>query len=339
MKAIIPVAGRGTRLRPHTLTTPKPLLRVGGRPVMSYILDDLRELGIHEVVFIVGYLREVVQEYVEHEYPDLTVDFVIQEVQDGTAGAIQLAEPFVREDVLIVFVDTLFDADLSLARGLSDDWAGVIWAKEVADYQRFGVILTDELGSMTRIVEKPTEPVSKLANIGLYYIRDWQQLFEGIHHVLQAPPGPGGEFFLTDAFQYMVDLGARIRTAPVQGWYDCGKTETLLETNRHLLETTRGGIAPSASLEGTEIEGPVRVEEEAQVRASNLGPNVTVERGARIDGATLEACIVGESSVIRGCHLHDSILGPHSHVENVRGHLSLGPHTELFGEVGGVEHS
>lgn len=331
MKAIIPVAGRGTRLWPHTLTTPKPLLRVGGRPVMSYILDDLQELGIHEIVFIVGYLRNVVREYVEQEYPDLTAHFVIQKVQDGTAGAIQLAEPFVEEDVVIVFVDTLFDADLSLAQSLSDDWAGVIWTKEVEDYQRFGVILTDEDGAMTRIVEKPSEPISKLANIGLYYIRDWQQLFQGIGHVLGSTPGPGGEFFLTDAFQHMVDHGARIQTAPVGGWYDCGRTETLLATNHHLLETTRGGVSSEAFLQEATFEGMIRVEENARIRASILGPNVTVERGATIEEATLRDCIVGENSVVRGCNLHDSILGAESRIENVIGRLNVGPYTELLG--------
>jgi glucose-1-phosphate thymidylyltransferase len=329
MKAILPVAGKGTRLRPHTLTTPKALVRVAGRPVMAYILDDLIRLGVHEVVFIVGHLRDVIQEYVEREYPDLETHYVVQEVQDGTAGAIHLAEPFVEEDVLIVFVDTLFDADLSVARDLPEEWAGVIWAKEVEDYQRFGVILTDEDGAMSRIVEKPREPVSKLANIGLYYIRDWKMLFEGIHHVLQAPPGPGGEFFLTDAFQYMVDHGARIRTAPVSGWYDCGKTETLLETNRHLLETKRGGIAAGVSLDETEIDGPVRVEEDVTVRDSVLGPNVTLERGATVEKCTLRDCIVGENAVLKGCTLHASLVGPDSRIEDVSGHINAGPFTVL----------
>ena len=329
MKAIIPVAGKGTRLRPHTLLTPKPLLRVGGRPVMSYILDDLQGIGVDEIVFIVGYLRDVVHEYIDREYPDLTAHYVVQEVQDGTAGAIHLAEPFVEEDVLIIFVDTLFDADLSLVNSLSRDWAGVIWAKEVEDYQRFGVILTDEQGALTRIVEKPTEPVSKLANIGLYYIRDWQQLFEGTRHVLQSKPGPGGEFFLTDAFQYMVDHGARIRTAPVGGWYDCGKIETLLATNGHLLETTRGEVSPTAFLGATQLGGPVRIEDDAKIERSTLGRNVTVERGATIEDTTLRDCIVGENAVVRRCDLRDSIVGAESSIENVTGQLSVGPHTDI----------
>jgi hypothetical protein len=148
MKAVIPLAGKGTRLRPHTLTTPKPLVHVAGRPVMSYILDDLVELGITEVVFVIGYLGDEVKAWIAREYPKLTAHYVVQEVQDGTAGAVKLAEPWADDDeLLILFVDTLFDADLSLATTLTSEWSGVIWAKEVEDYQRFGVIVTDENGA------------------------------------------------------------------------------------------------------------------------------------------------------------------------------------------------
>ena len=204
MKAIIPLAGKGTRLRPHTHITPKPLVKVGGRPVMSYILDDLIELGVREVVFIVGYLGDVIRDFIAAEYPELEAHYVVQEVQDGTAGAVKLAEPWADEDLLILFVDTIFDADLSLVKSLGPEYAGVIWAKEVEDYQRFGVIITRSDLTMERIVEKPKTPVSKLANIGLYYIRDFALLFEGLHDTISGPPGPGGEYFLTDAFQYMV---------------------------------------------------------------------------------------------------------------------------------------
>jgi glucose-1-phosphate thymidylyltransferase len=298
---------------------------------MSYILDDLRALGIEEIVFVVGYLQNVIRDYIATEYPDIKAHFVVQEVPDGTAGAIKLAEPFVDEEVLIVFVDTLFDADLDLARSLDPEWAGVIWAKEVEDYQRFGVIVTDDSGAMTRIVEKPSEPISRLANIGLYFIRDHELLFQGIDHVLKTDPGKGGEFYLTDAFQYMVDHGARIRTAPVEGWYDCGKLDALLDTNRHLLETTRGGIDPDAHLVDSTVEGPVRVEAEAQVKDSTLGPNVTVESGAVVEGSTLRDTIVGAGAVIRGASLHDSLIGAHCEVRNVRGALSVGEHSQVTG--------
>jgi glucose-1-phosphate thymidylyltransferase len=331
MKAIIPLAGKGTRLRPHTLSIPKPLLTVGGRPVMSYILDDLRALGVTEVVFVVGYLREAVEEYIGREYPEFTSHFVVQEVQDGTAGAIRLAEPWADEDLLIVFVDTLFDADLSLTRTLSEEWSGVIWAKEVEDYQRFGVIVTDDRGAMTRIIEKPTEPISKLANIGLYYIRDFALLFEGIHHVLDHPPGPGGEYFLTDAFQYMVDRGAGIRTAPVGGWYDCGKVETLLETNGHLLSTTRGGVSAEAVLTRCSVREPVRIEAGARLVDTELGPNVTVEEGAQVHGSVIRDSIIGRGSDLRDCRLGDSLVGANARLRGVTGRVNLGPFAEVEG--------
>jgi glucose-1-phosphate thymidylyltransferase len=329
MRAIVPLAGRGTRLRPHTLATPKPLVHVAGRPVMSYILDDLIALGIDEMVFIVGYLGDVVRDYMAREYPQIRVHYVEQDVQDGTAGALKLAEPWADDELLIVFVDTLFDADLSLVNTLPEGWSGVIWAKEVEDYQRFGVIVTDEQGAMTRIVEKPKEPVSKLANIGLYFIRDTALLFEGINHVLSRPPSPSGEYYLTDAFQYMVDRGARIRTAPVAGWYDCGQADALLATHAHLLESGRSGVDPKATVVDSTLEGAVRVEPDALVAGSRLGPNVTVERGARVEGSTLRDCIVGAGARVVNCSLTDSIIGPEAKISGARGKVNVSGYVEI----------
>ena len=299
---------------------------------MSYILDDLAELGVSEIVFVVGYMREAIESYVSEAYPDISAHYVVQEIQDGTAGAVRLAEPFVDEDVLILFVDTLFDADLGLVHAVPETAGGVIWAKEVEDYQRYGVILTDDEDHMVRIVEKPSEPISKLANIGLYYIKDWRLLFEGIRQVLEADPGPSGEFYLTDAFQYMVDHGSKIQVAPVAGWYDCGKPETLLDTNRHLLLAGRSGIADSATLEGSTVTDPVRVEDGAVVLNSAIGPNVTIEAGARVEDSTVADTILGLDSTIIGCTLHDSLVGAESRVTAYRGRLSLGDHSEVEGE-------
>ena len=327
MKAVIPLAGKGTRLRPHTYLTPKPLLRVGGKPVMSYILDDLQELGIHEIVFVIGYLGDVIREYMASEYPDIRPEYVVQEVQDGTAGAVKLAEPFIDDEVLILFVDTLFDADLSLARSLAPEWSGVIWAKEVEDYQRFGVIVTDSNSAMTRIVEKPKDPISKLANIGLYYIRDHELLFQGIDKTLRDPPGPSGEFYLTDAFQFMVDQGSKLLTAPVEGWHDCGKPETLLETNGHLLRTTRGWVSPTAGVEATVLGDAIRVEDGVMLEGSTVGPNVTIEAGARILNSSIRNCIIGPGALIESSVLHDSIVGGHSQIRGFNGKLSVSDHS------------
>jgi glucose-1-phosphate thymidylyltransferase len=321
---VMPVAGKGTRLRPHTHVTPKPLLKVGDKPVMAYILDDLRELGVDQAVLVTGHLKEKVQAWMEAEYPDFSARYVEQVEQNGTADAIRLAEPFVHEDLLIIFVDTLFDADLTVVNRLPEGVAGVIWAKEVEDYQRFGVILTDEQGFMQKIIEKPSEPVSKLANIGLYYIRDWKLLFEGINWVMQQPAN-GGEFFLTDAFQYMVDHGAKLKVEAVQGWYDAGKPETLLETNQHVLATTRGKLPPAK--DGVTVHEPVHVADGVDLEDCEIGPNVTLSAGAKVRRSKLRDSIVGEASEIDGCDLHDSLIGSHAIVRNVTGKVDVGDHS------------
>jgi glucose-1-phosphate thymidylyltransferase len=332
MKAVIPLAGKGTRLRPHTLHTPKPLLKVAGKPVLAYILDDLVALGVEEIVFIVGYLREAVEEWISREYPQLGAHYVLQEVQDGTAGAIALAEPFIDEDLLIIFADAVLEVDYGLARTLGQEYGAVIWAKEVEDYQRFGVIVTNDDGTMQTIVEKPSEPISKLANIGLYYVREHELLFEGVRHTLGAEPGPSGEYYLTDAFQYMVDHGSRLITAPVDGWWDAGKPETLLETNEHLIASRRGGIDPGASLEGVEIVEPVRVEAGVVVRGGRLGPNVTLEAGTVVEHSELRHTVVGSGANIAQARLHDSILGAHTHISGVSGSLRVADYAVVDGE-------
>ena len=189
MKVIIPLAGKGTRLRPHTHLVPKPMLKIAGKPVMAYILEDLERLGgVEQVIYVTGHLKEKVEEYAKTQFP-LPAVFVEQKVQDGTAGAVKLAQPYVDQDVLIIFVDTIFETDLSVIKTTDAD--GIIWVKEVEDYQRFGVVVTDKDGNMTKIVEKPTTPISKRANIGLYYVKNWKLLYEGIDYDAQAAEEQG----------------------------------------------------------------------------------------------------------------------------------------------------
>jgi len=310
MKVILPVAGKGTRLLPITRHTPKPLIRVAGRPVLDYVMDRLDGLDVEELIFITGHLKEQIESFVKDRYT-IPSRFVEQKVQDGTAGAVALGRDYIDGPVLIVFVDTVFDAEISIVNSSTAD--GIIWAKEVEDYQRFGVIVTDEDGYMERIVEKPSEPISKLANIGLYFIRDWKTLYEGIDHTLASPKNKG-ERYLTDAFQYMVDRGKKLFTASVDGWYDCGKVETVLETNRYLLD--HGAAAVDVMLDGSSIADPVRVEAGATVVKSTIGPNVVVEQGATVDNCTLRDTIVGRGSVLRNCTIVHSLIGDNVTLEN-----------------------
>lgn len=329
MKAVIPLAGKGTRLRPHTHLIPKPLVRVAGKPVLDFLLDDLLDAGVAEIVFVVGHLEAAIRAHVAHRYPQVTSHYVVQEVQDGTAGAVGLAEPWADDELLIVFADTLFEADLDLARTLHPGRAGVIWAKEVDDYQRYGVIVTDDSGDMQRIVEKPREPVSRLANIGLYHVRDHELLFEGIRHTLAIGPSPSGEYYLTDAFQYMVDAGARIATAPVGAWLDAGNVGAVLDANRHLLARGRGGVAETARVEESVVSPLARIEAGACVTGCRIGDNVTVEKGARVSDSVLRDTIVGGGATVAGCRLRLSIVGSGAAVRGFDGSLSIIDHSEV----------
>lgn len=324
MQVIIPLAGKGTRLRPHTHLVPKPMLKVAGRPVMDWVMDRLEGLDVTELIFITGHLKEQVEAWTAERY-GIPGRYIEQKVQDGTAGAINLARPHVKEDVLIIFVDTVFEADLSVIKSFDGD--GIIWAKEVEDYQRFGVVVTDEKGNMQKIVEKPDTPISKLANIGLYYIRNTDLLWKGIDWTLAKDPVKG-EYYLTDAFQYMIDHGARIQVAEVGGWYDCGKLNTLLETNEILL---RQGASRRGDYPGTTIHDPVYIEDGVEIRNSVIGPNVSIEQGSRVSGSRLEHVVLGEDSMVDDSELTHSMLGSRVRVKGFKGTLTLGSDSEVVG--------
>lgn len=325
MQAILPLAGKGTRLRPHTHTRPKPLLRVGNRTVLDRVLDLLEQAGVDEIIGIMGHLSDQIEAHLKTEHPNLGFIPVEQTQQLGTADAIGLAQPHVRGPVLIVFVDTLFRADLSVIHR-RPELDGIVWAKEVEDYQRFGVIVHDDDGYMQKIIEKPTEPVSKLANIGLYYIRNVDLLFEGISHVMEQPPKLG-EYFLTDAFQYMIDHGARLLTSEVSEWWDCGKPETLLDTN---LEVLNEEAAPAPDpISGVEFLQPVCVGEGVVLENSVVGPNVSIADGSVLRGSSVRNSIIGADSVLEDCEIEQSLIGDHVRVSGLRGTASLGDHSEI----------
>jgi glucose-1-phosphate thymidylyltransferase len=324
MKVIIPLAGKGTRLRPHTHLTPKPMMKVAGKPVMSYVLDELKKLGnVEQIIYITGHLKEKVEEFARAEI-DVPSVFIEQKVQDGTAGAIALAKEHVDQPVLIIFVDTIFDADLSKVKSVDAD--GIIWVKEVEDYQRFGVVVTDKDGNMTKIIEKPKTPISKRANIGLYYIRNWKLLFEGIDHVLTQPKNQG-EYFLTDAFQYMIDKGAKIRVVDVEGWYDAGKIETMLETNQAMLE--RGRARRPKNVGDSTIIDPVYIEDNVSLKRSKVGPNVSIGAGSVLDGVEISHSIVGAKASLKTSVLRNSLIGDGTIVEGVKGEVTLGDNSEV----------
>jgi len=323
MKVIIPLAGKGTRLRPHTHITPKPMLKIAGKPVIDYVMEDLQRLGnVEQVIYITGHLKDKVELYARAKYPFDAV-FIEQKVQDGTAGAVALAKPYVDQPVFIIFVDTIFDADLTVVNRSDAD--GIIWVKTVDDYQRFGVVVTDADGHMTKIVEKPSTPISKRANIGLYYIKNWKLLYEGIDWTLKQPKNKG-EFYLTDAFQYMIDHGAKIKVIDVEGWYDAGEQGTLLETNRTILDKGRAR-RPKSVPAGVTVIDPVYVEDDVTLAASTIGPNVSIGSGSRVEGSELRDTIVGTGTTISNSTLTGSMIGDSAVIDGARGQLNISDHS------------
>jgi glucose-1-phosphate thymidylyltransferase len=326
MKVIMPVAGKGTRLRPHTHLVPKPMLRIAGKPVIDYVMDDLQKLGnVEQVIYITGHLKEKVEQFAREKSPFPSA-FVEQKEQRGTADAVALARPYVDQPVMIIFVDTIFDADFSVVKSIDAD--GIIWVKEVEDYQRFGVVVTDGDDFMTKIVEKPSEPISKRANIGLYYIRNWQLLYEGIDWVLSQPTNKG-EYFLTDAFQYMIEKGARIKVVDVQGWYDAGKLDTLLDTNRTILERRNAARKPDDLGDDVRIFDPVYIEDGCTIEDSTIGPNVTLERGCVVRSSEVKDTIVGAGTTISNSAIQNSFIGDGVVIEGFTGELTVTDNSEV----------
>ena len=321
--AVIPVAGVGTRLRPHTHTMPKVLLHVAGKPMLAHILDDLPGLGIHEAVLIVGYLGELVQEYVSRAYPRLKVHFVEQPERLGLGHAVALAGPYaIDRPVLVILGDTIFEADLKSVMASRVNRIGV---KEVDDPRRFGIVELDGDGRVTRMVEKPEHPTSNLAITGIYFFADAAPLFSALQEIQQKNIRTKGEFQLTDAMQKMIEHGAAFTTFPVEGWYDCGKTETLLETNRVLLDK-RGG---SREIPGSVVYPPVSVAADAVVEHCIIGPHASIGSGARIKNAGVRDSIVNENAVVENILLEGSVVGENAIVRGGWKTVNVGHSSEV----------
>lgn len=322
--AIIPVAGVGTRLRPHTHSQPKVLLPVAGKPILAHILDELPALGIRTAVLIVGYMGDLVREYVTKNHPDLEVHYVDQPDRLGLGHAVSLARPYVPKGrpVLIILGDTIFEADL---QGVIADGTSRIGVKTVPDPRRFGIVETGPDGQVTRMVEKPEHPTSNLAITGVYYFTDSGPLFDALDELQKKNVRTRGEFQLTDAMQLLVERGTSIGTFPIEGWYDCGKTETLLETNRVLLE--RNGKTPSVP--GSVLFPPVAIGAGAVIEGCILGPHVSIGPGARLKNAVVRDSIVNGNARIEDVLLEGSVVGENAVVTGGFRRVNVGDSSEV----------
>jgi glucose-1-phosphate thymidylyltransferase len=321
--AVIPVAGVGTRLRPHTYTHPKVLLHVAGKPILAHILDDLPGLGIREVVLVVGYLGERIQEYVSRAFPSLTVHYAQQPERLGLGHAVSLAATHAGDrPVLVILGDTVFEADLNhVVKGRTHS----VGVKAVEDPRRFGIVELNGNGHVARMVEKPENPTSNLAITGIYFFPHGQPLFSALEDLQKRNIRTKGEFQLTDAMQLMLEKGEVITTFPVEGWYDCGKTETLLETNRILLARDR----KPPSIPGSVVHPPVSVAREAVIENCILGPYASIGAGARIRNAAVRDSIVNENAVVEDILIEGSVVGEGALVRGAWKRVNVGTSSEL----------
>jgi len=325
MKVILPVAGKGTRLRPHTHSKAKSLVQVAGKTVLEHILERLQPLAVSEYLFIVDDQGEQIQQFVARQLPQLPCRFIVQQQRCGPAHAVGLAAARIAagDDLLIVFNDTIFETDLRAIPQLCADADGLIYSLEVEDYQRFGVnVLRD--GYIVDMVEKPDTPVSRLAQVGLFYLKDGARFMAALAESIAADERVKGEFYLPPVFMRLIRQGARFRAPLIDAWLDCGTPQALLQTNARLLQCNQ---AMAGEAHNCLLLPPVHVAAGAVLRDSIIGPNVSVAAGAVVERSILRDCILNRDVRLFNQVLADSLLGEEVQLVGAARKMNIGDHS------------
>ncbi len=323
MNIIVPVAGLGKRLRPHTWSRPKPLVSVAGQPVLGHVLDRLKTLPIDRAVFVTGYLGDQIEHHVRANY-EFESEFVEQSTPKGQSHAIKQAKGHVSGETLIVFPDMMFEADLSEIQALRHD--GALFVKEVDDPRKFGVVVM-EGDQITRLVEKPEQPVSNKAVIGIYYFREIQDLFEAIDYQMDQGLQKDGEYYIADAIQHLIDNGKSFTTLNATVWEDCGSPDALLHTNRYLLD--RLGGSPERT-DGNVIIPPVVIDPSATLTGSVVGPYASIGAGVEVNRSIVTNSIVDEGAHIETAMLTESIVGREAFVSGDFVRVNVGDSSDIL---------
>lgn len=320
--AVVPVAGSGTRLRPHTYTYPKVLLRVGDKPILGHIIDKLIDVGIKEIFFVIGYLGDKVKEYVQKNYSKkINPHFVVQDSQLGLGHAVWLAVKNISSPTLVILGDTIIDAEIEK---FLDPAISTIGIREVDDPKRFGIVkLKGDL--VTDMVEKPENPPTNLAIAGIYSFIDTQELYLALDDIIKNNKTTKGEFQLTDAMRLMIKRGHKIKAVTVNGWYDCGKPETLLATNTYILRLK--GYSPK--VKGSVVIPPVYISKTAKISSSIIGPYVSIGDDVEIESSIISSTIINEGAIIKNSNLTRSIIGPNASVIGRSYSFNVGENSEI----------
>jgi len=330
VKAIIPVAGAGTKLRPLTYTQPKALIPIAGKTILSVIVDQLSDAGVTEFVFVIGYLGEKIQRYIAKTYPNLNYTLITQNDRRGTGHAIYLTKEAVQdEEVMIVLGDTVCDYNVREILGSKISQIGV---RKVDDPRSFGVAELGDDDKVLKVVEKPLIPKSNMAMVGIYYIKEARKLYEALSkHMNERIDEEEGEYHLTNALQYMIEQGIHFNAFRVNNWFDCGKKETLLSTNAILLKQQNDELTEPVKypFDTTVIIQPVSIAEGCKIYNSIIGPNVTIGEYTTIDSSIIKDSIIGSYAELEEVVLHSSIIGNDAYVRGLSQSLNIGDNTEI----------
>ena len=327
MKAIIPVAGAGTKLRPHTYTQPKALIPLAGKTVLSIIVDQLKEGGINEFIFIVGYLGEKIQDYVKSHYPDISAHFVYQNDRQGIGHAVRFTRNIVDGDeAFIVLGDTICDYNVSdvIASPVS-----MIGVKKVDDPRNFGVAEIDPESNIFHVVEKPHIPKSNLALVGIYKIIETNMLFDCLEINFKQGLKTHGEYSITDALDCMIKKGAAFKSFKVDSWFDCGNRDSLLESNATLLKKFGTRTELCADYENTVLIQPVSIGKGCAIKNSIIGPNVTIGEDTQVDSSIIKNSIIGSYSNLFDIVLDFSLIGSDTSIRGETRTLNIGDNTDI----------
>jgi glucose-1-phosphate thymidylyltransferase len=328
MQAIIPVAGAGTRLRPLTYTQPKVLISVAGKPILSFIIEELRENGITDFIFVIGYLGEKIKEFVEKNYPELNAKFVAQENREGLGHAIWTARSVIDldQELVIHLGDTIVDFDMK--KILAEPYS-ILCVKKVEDPRAFGVAQIDEHGFIKAVEEKPIIPKSNMALVGFYVIRETRKLMEALEYVMDHESHQNSELHLTDGLMKMIKDGVKFKSFKVDSWYDVGKKDILLETNAILLKKQADKTINAGNSKGSILVPPVSIAPGAVIKNSVIGPNVSIGENTEINYSIISNSIVGSFSRLEHVVLHSSLIGSDTLVKGLSQSLNIGDNTEI----------
>jgi glucose-1-phosphate thymidylyltransferase len=327
MKAIIPVAGAGTKLRPHTYTQPKALIPIAGKTVLSIIVDQLREAGITDFVFVVGYLGNKIQDYVKETFEGINASFVQQNEREGLGHAVLLTKEAVGdEEVIIVLGDTICEYDV---KELLSHPTSVLGIKKVDDPRIFGVAEVGEDGSISLVVEKPQIPKSNMALVGIYKIKETRMLFDCLEANYREGVKNRDEYSLTDALECMINKGTHFQSYKVLNWFDCGNKESLLESNATLLKKFGTSISPDHRFENVIVVEPVSIGKNCEIKNSIIGPNVAVGDNTTINYSIIKESIIGSYADLFDIVLEDSLIGSDTEVKGETRSLNIGDNTEI----------